>query len=174
MQSGLERPNATTLKGRPLTLVGPVLAVGAQAPDFATVDQTWAPVTLAATGNRVRLFSAVPSLDTGVCAAQTKRFNDEAAAFGERVAFYTISTDLPYAARRWVGETGVTRVTTLSDHIETSFGRGYGTLIKELRIECRAVFVLDARGVLRHVEYVREMGDHPNYDAALAALKSLL
>jgi thiol peroxidase len=169
-----ERPSATTLKGRPLTLVGPELKVGETAPDFATVDPAWTPVTLASTGRRVRVFSVVPSLDTSVCSAQTKRMNEEAARLGERVGFYSISADLPYAARRWCGEAGVRAVTALSDHFDVSFGTNYGTLVKELRIECRAVFVLDPGGVLRHVEYVKEIGDHPRYDDALTAVERLL
>ncbi|MCL6507375.1 MAG: thiol peroxidase [Bryobacteraceae bacterium] len=169
----MERPGATTLKGNPLTLVGPELKPGDKAPDFEVVDLTLSPVNLAATGNSVRIFSVVPSLDTPVCDAQTKRFNEEAAKL-PGVDIYTISMDLPFAQKRWCGAFGVDRVKMLSDHRSASFGTNYGTLIKELRIECRAIFVVDKDNVIRHVEYVKEVGDHPNYEAALAAARALV
>jgi thiol peroxidase len=168
----MERPGATTLKGNPLTLVGPELKPGDKAPDFEVVDVTLSPVNLSGTGNSVRIFSVVPSLDTPVCDAQTKRFNEEAAKL-PGVDIYTISMDLPFAQKRWCGAFGVDRVKMLSDHRSASFGANYGTLIKELRIECRAIFVLDKDNVIRHVEYVKEVGDHPNYEAALAAARAL-
>ena len=174
MQTIMERPNAITLKGKPLTLIGPELKVGDRAPDFTLIDQSWSAINLAATGKRARVFSVVPSLDTSVCTLQTKRFNDEAGKFGDRVAFYTISRDLPYAAKRWCGAEGVTRVTTLADHMDANFGKNYGVFIKEIGLDARSVFVLDAAGSLRHVEYVREFAEQPNYDAVLAALKGLL
>ena len=169
----MERPGATTLKGNPLTLVGPELKPGDKAPDFEVVDLTLSPVNLAATGNSVRIFSVVPSLDTPVCDAQTKRFNEEAAKL-PGVDIYTISMDLPFAQKRWCGAFGVDRVKMLSDHRSASFGTNYGTLIKELRIECRAIVVVDKDNVIRHVEYVKEVGDHPNYEAALAAARALV
>jgi len=168
----MERPGAITLKGTPYTLIGPELKPGDAAPDFEAVDTTLKAVTLADTGNKVRIFSVVPSLDTPVCDMQTKRFNDEAAKMPE-IEVYTISMDLPFAQRRWCGAFGVDNVKMLSDHKTASFGQAYGTLIKELRIECRAIFVLDGNNVIRHAEYVKEVTDHPNYDAALAAAKAL-
>lgn len=169
----MERPGATTLKGNPLTLVGPELKPGDPAPDFEVVNNSLETVNLAKTGNSVRIFSVVPSLDTPVCDAQTKRFNEEAARLSG-VDIFTISMDLPFAQKRWCGAFGVDRVKMLSDHRTGSFGAAYGTLIKELRIESRAIFVLDKNNVIRHVEYVKEVADHPNYDAALAAARSLL
>lgn len=168
----MERPGATTLKGNPFTLVGPELKPGDPAPDFETVDTTLKTVKLADTGNKVRIFSVVPSLDTPVCDMQTKRFNDEAAKM-PNVEIYTISMDLPFAQRRWCGAFGVDNVKMLSDHRSGSFGEAYGTLIKELRIESRAIFVLDSNNVIRHAEYVKEVTDHPNYDAALSAAKAI-
>lgn len=159
------------MKGNPLTLIGPELKVGDKAPDFEVVDGALAPVGLAGTGHNVRIFSVVPSLDTPVCDAQTKRFNEEAAKLSG-VDIYTISMDLPFAQKRWCGAFNVERVKMLSDHRAGSFGAAYGTLIKELRIESRAIFVLDKDNVLRHVEYVKEVPDHPNYDAALSAAQS--
>ncbi|HSB13371.1 MAG TPA: thiol peroxidase [Bryobacteraceae bacterium] len=169
----MERAGATTLKGNPLTLIGPALKPGDKAPDFEVVDTTLSAVNLAKTGNSVRIFSVVPSLDTPVCDAQTKRFNDELAKL-PNVEVYTISMDLPFAQKRWCGAFGVDRVKMVSDHKTGSFGSAYGTLIKELRIESRAIFVVDKNNVIRHVEYVKEVGDHPNYDTALAAAKAAL
>lgn len=168
----MERPAATTLKGKPFTLIGPELSAGDKAPDFEAVDTSLQPVSLAATGNNVRIFSVVPSLDTPVCDMQTKRFNDEVAKLSG-VDVYTISMDLPFAQKRWCGAFGVDRVKMLSDHKGASFGEAYGTLIKELRIESRAIFVLGKDNTLSHVEYVKEVGEHPNYDAALSAAKGL-
>jgi thiol peroxidase len=107
-----------------------------------------------------------------VCDAQTKRFNDEAARLGG-VDFYTVSMDLPFAQKRWCGAFGVDHVKMLSDHRNASFGEHYGTLIKELRIESRAIFVVDGENKVRHVEYVKEVADFPNYEAALAAARSI-
>ena len=167
----MERAGATTLKGNPLTLIGPELKAGDSAPDLNLVDNGLKPVTLKDTGERVRIISVVPSLDTPVCDAQTKRFNEEAAKLSG-VDIYTVSMDLPFAQKRWCGAFGVDNVKMLSDHKDGSFGQNYGTLIKELRIESRAIFVLDARNQVRHVEYVKEVADHTNYEAALTAARS--
>jgi thioredoxin-dependent peroxiredoxin len=119
----------------------------------------------------VRIFSVVPSLDTPVCDAQTKRFEDEASKL-PGVAIYTVSMDLPFAQQRWCGNYGIDKVMMLSDHRTGSFGEHYGTLIPDLRIESRAIFVLDGDNRLRHVEYVNEVGSHPDYEAALEAARS--
>jgi thiol peroxidase len=168
----MERKGAVTLKGNPLTLIGPELKAGDRAPDFECVDNTLKPVTLAGTGNKVRIFSVVPSLDTPVCDAQTKRFNEEAAKL-PGVDVYTISVDLPFGQKRYCNTFGIDNVKMLSDHRDVSFGANYGTLIKELRIENRAIFVLDREGVIRYVEYLKEVGEHPQYEPALKAAKEL-
>jgi len=159
------------MRGNPLTLIGPELKVGDTAPDFAVVDNGLKPVTLKDTGKQVRIISVVPSLDTPVCDAQTKRFNEEAAKMPS-VDIYTVSMDLPFAQKRWCGAFAVDKVKMLSDHKDGSFGTSYGTLIKELRIESRAIFVIDPENRIRYAEYVREVADHPNYLAALEAAKS--
>jgi thioredoxin-dependent peroxiredoxin len=169
----MERPGAATLHGNPLTLIGPELKAGAKAPDFDTVDAGLKPVNLAGTAGKVRIFSVVPSLDTPVCDMQTKRFNEEAAKMPD-VDIITVSMDLPFAQKRWCGAMGVDNVKMLSDHRTGSFGTAYGTLVKDVRIESRAIFVLDKDDTLKHVEYVKEVADHPNYDAALAAARQLL
>src|SRR5215469_3212823 len=167
----MERPGATTMRGNPLTLIGPELKPGDAAPDFTVTDNNLKPVSLKDTGSSVRIISVVPSLDTPVCDAQTKRFNEEAAKMSG-VEIYTVSMDLPFAQKRWCGAFGVDKVKMLSDHKEGSFGSNYGTLIKELRIESRAIFVLDPHNKIRHAEYVKEVADHPNYEAALSAARA--
>jgi thiol peroxidase len=166
------RTSAITLRGNPKNVIGPELKAGDTAPDFEVVDTTLKPVTLADTGNGVRIFSVVPSLDTPVCDMQTKRFNEEAAAL-PNVKIFTISMDLPFAMKRWCGAMGVDNLVMLSDHRTGSFGSAYGCLIEDLRIHARAIFVIDANNVIRHVEYVTEVGNHPDYDAALGAAKAL-
>jgi len=168
----MERPGAATLKGNALTLIGPELKVGDKAPDFDVVDNNLAAVNLQQTGHSVRIISVVPSLDTPVCDAQTKRFNDEIAKL-PGVEVLTVSMDLPFAQKRWCGAFGVDRVKMLSDHKSGSFGSSYGTLIKELRIESRTIFVLDKDNIIRYVQYVKEVTDHPDYEAALKAAISL-
>jgi thiol peroxidase len=160
----------TILQGKHFELDGPELQVGQKAPDFDVVDDSLQPVNLAKTGNGIRIFSVVPSLDTPVCDAQTKRFEDVAAQL-PGVKIYTVSMDLPFAQKRFCGNFGLKNINMLSDHRTGSFGRNYGTLIPELRIESRAIFVVDGQNILRHVEYVRQVGDHPDYEAALQAAR---
>ena len=156
-----------------MTLIGPELKPGDKAPDFDAVDSSMQPVDLAKTGKTVRLFSVIPSLDTPVCDAQTKRFNEEASAL-PGVEFYTVSMDLPFAQKRWCGAFGVDNLKMLSDHRSGSFGTQYGTLIKQLRIESRAIFILDKDSVIQYAEYVKEVSDHPDYEAALKKVKELV
>ncbi len=169
----MERLAAVTVQGNPLTLIGPELKVGDKAPDFHVVDVNSRPVTLAGTGSGLRIFSVVPSLDTPVCDAQTRRFNLEAAGL-PHISILTVSMDLPFAQKRWCGAFAVDHVTMLSDHRDGSFGANYGTLIKELRLESRAIFVVDASDTIRYVEYVREITNHPDYEAVLAAVRQAM
>ena len=152
-------------------MLGPALKPGEKAPDFKAVDDSLKALDLAGTGNGVRIFSVVPSLDTPVCDAQTKRFNEEAGKLPD-VRIYTFSMDLPFAQKRWCGAFGVDHVRMVSDHRDGSFGEAYGTLIKDLRILSRAIFVIDKNNVIRYVEYVKEVGDHPNYESALSAARA--
>lgn len=167
-----ERTGVTSFKGNPLTLIGPAIAVGQKAPDFQVLAQDLSTVTLANSQGKVRLLSVVPSLDTPVCDQQTRRFNQEAAKL-PNVAILTISMDLPFAQKRWCGAAGIDKIQVLSDHKDASFGTAYGTLIKELRLLARSIFVVDGGGTVRYVEYVPEVTAHLNYDAALAAARSL-
>ena len=157
-----------------MTLDGTELRPGDKAPDASLKKSLVDTVRIAETPARTRIFSVVPSLDTPVCAQQTKRFNEEAAKL-TNIDFYTISCDLPTGMARFCGAEGVDpeRVRLLSDHFDLSVGKAYGTLIPDLRLQCRAVFVIDATGTIRYAEYVPEIADHPNYDAVLACAKQL-
>ena len=161
----------TTFKGDPLVLVGPELKAGDQAPDFELTGNDLSAVSLSQTSG-TRIFSVVPSLDTPVCDQQTRRFNEEAAGIGD-VTIYTVSSDLPFAQSRWCGAAGVDKVTTLSDHKTGKFGESWGTMIRDWRIQSRAVFVVDGDNTVRYAEYVPEVAEHPNYDRVLAAAKSV-
>ena len=166
-----ERKGGVTFKGNPLTLVGPELKAGDKAPEFQVVADDLSAVTLASSKGKTRLISVVPSLDTPVCDQQTRRFNEEAAKVPGNVAVITISVDLPFAQKRFCSTAGITKLKVLSDHRDVSFGTHYGVLIKELRILTRAIFVIGADDTIKYVEYVKEMTNHPNYEAALDALK---
>lgn len=170
----MERPGDVTFQGNPLTAIGPRLKPGDSAPDFELLANDLSLVRLSQSAGKVRLIAAVPSLDTPVCDLETRTFNEKLDAFAGRVQGYTVSADLPFAQARWCGAAGVQNMQSLSDHRDMSFGTAYGTRIKELRLESRAVFVVDADGILRYTEYVKEITESPNYDAALAAVKSLL
>jgi thiol peroxidase len=169
-----ERSGIITFKGNPFTLLGPELKVGDKAPDFTVVDNALAPVSLAGSAGRIRIISSVPSLDTPVCDTETRRFNQEAAGLPGDVVVLTISLDLPFAQKRWCGAAGIDKVMTLSDYRERSFGQNYGVLIKELLLLTRAIFVIDAQGVLRYIQIVPEVTSEPDYAAVIAAAKSLL
>ncbi len=163
-----------TLKGNPLALEGPELKIGDKAPDATLRKSLVDKVRISDTQGKPRILSVVPSLDTPVCAVQTKRFNSEASGLAG-VALMTISCDLPTAQARFCGAEGIDRerFQFLSDYFDLSFGKAYGTAVPDLRIECRAVFVLDKDGIIRHVEYVPEIASEPNYDAVLACARGL-
>lgn len=169
-----ERIGVATLKGKEITLLGPELQPGDKAPDFVLNKDLLTEVSLADYKGKIKLISVVPSLDTGVCDAQTRRFNVEAASLGNDVAILTVSVDLPFAQARWCGAAGVDKVVTLSDYKYKSFGMEYGVLIKELQLDMRSIFVLDKDNIIRYVEYVKEMSEHPDYEGALSAVKALL
>jgi thiol peroxidase len=169
-----ERTGIITFKGNPMTLVGPELRPGDAAPPFTVVDTTLAPVTLADFAGKIKIISAVPSLDTPVCDTETRRFNQEAASLPESVAVLTLSLDLPFAQKRWCGAAGIDRVKTLSDYRERSFGLAYGVLIKELALLSRSIFVVDRNDVIRYIQHVPEVTQEPDYGAVLTAARQLL
>lgn len=162
-----------TLHGNPVTVRGKQLAVGDAAPEFSLLDNDLNPVSLRDFGYQVKLISIVPSLDTGVCDHQTRRFNQELGSL-DNVVVITVSVDLPFAQKRWCGNAGLDHAITLSDHLDVNFGKAYGVLIEELRILARAVLVLDSNNKVTYVEYLNEVTQHPDYDKALAAVKALL
>src|SRR5581483_5876208 len=160
-----------TFKGNQVTLLGNEIKVGDKAPNFTVLANDLSEVTLDNTKGQVRLISVVPSLDTGVCDAQTRRFNEEASKLGN-VKILTISVDRPFAQKRWCGAAGVENVQTLSDHRDLSFGEAYGVVMQEFRLLARSIFVVDSNDTVTYVEYVSEGTNHPNYEAALEAVKS--
>jgi thiol peroxidase len=166
-----ERTGVITMKGKPMTLIGPALKPGDRAPDFQTVNQALESVTLASSRGKVRLFATVPSLDTPVCAVETKRFAQEIPKLPPNVQLLTVSADLPFAQKRWCGAENVS-VATLSDHRSLSFAEAYGVLIKELRILARAIFVVDAADKITYVQIVPEIAQEPDYDKAIMAARS--
>jgi len=161
-----------TFKQNPITLIGKEVKVGDTAPNFTVLANDLSPVTLNDSKGKVRLISVVPSLDTGTCDAQTRKFNESASKIGEDVVILTISNDLPFAQKRWCAAAGIDSVQTLSDHRDLSFGEAYGVAIQELRLLTRAVFVVDANDKITYVEYVPEATEHPNYEKAIEAVKS--
>ena len=169
-----ERDGIVTMRGNPLTLVGSEVKVGDTAPDFTVLDNNLSPVAFSSFRGKVCIISSVPSLDTPVCDRETRRFNEEAARLDPNLVVLTISMDLPFAQKRWCGAAGVTRVQTLSDHRDGSFGMSYGVLIKELRLLARVVFVVDTAGIIQHVHIVNEVTEEPDYETILTAVRALL
>jgi len=167
----MSRTNEVTMGGNPVTLLGEKILVGAKAPDFTVLDAGLAPVKLSSQKGKTVIISVAPSLDTGVCAAQTRRFNEEAAKLDD-VAIMCVSVDLPFALGRFCGAEGIDAVQTLSDHKDLDFGTKYGFIIEEFRLLARGIVVVGADGIIKHVEYVPEVTDHPNYDEALKIAKA--
>ena len=170
----MSRSDEVTFKGNPITLAGDALSAGQAAPDFTLhfFKDGMQSLTLSDLKGKPTLLSVVPSLDTGVCAIQTKKFNESLSDLGDSVNAVTVSLDLPFAMNRFCGAEEITNLQVASDYQDRNFGNSYGTLIEELKILTRAIFVLDADGNITHVEYVDDVTNEPNYDAALAALKS--
>lgn len=169
----LERAGGVIFKGNPHTVRGPVLQVGDKAPNFEVVANDWSRMSLSDTAGKVRLLSVVPSLDTSICDAQTRRFNEEASQFSEDVIVWTISADLPTSQKRWCGAAGIERVTTLSCHYDMAFADAYGVHDVDFRWCVRSVFVVDQEDTIRYVEYVPAIGSEVNFDAAMNALKEV-
>ncbi|MDP8254924.1 MAG: thiol peroxidase [Candidatus Alcyoniella australis] len=169
-----ENSNAVTLNGTPMTLIGKLIQVGAQAPDFKLLDNDMQQVGLDAITGKTLIISVVPSLDTPVCDMQTRTFNKAAVELGADVEILTISMDLPFAQKRWCGAAGVEAVRTLSDHRYASFGEAYGLLIGELRLLARAVIVVDEQRVVRYVQLVPEISAEPDYNEVIARVAELI
>jgi thiol peroxidase len=167
-----KRKGVMTLGGNPVTLIGKEIKVGDKAPSFTVLDNGSKPVTLEDAKGKKLIISVVPSVDTPVCSAQTRRFNEEAAKM-DGVEIYTISVDLPFALARYCAAEGIDKVKTLSDHKDLSFGEAYGFVIEEARLLGRGIVIVDEEGIVRYVEYVKEVSNYPDYDKALVAVNSL-
>ncbi|WP_226036416.1 thiol peroxidase [Aquibacillus saliphilus] len=161
-----------TFKETPMTLIGDEVKIGDKTPDFKVLDNNLQEVSLSDFKGQVKIISVVPSVDTGVCSEQTKRFNDEAEKLGN-VKVLTVSMDLPFAQKRWKNENGIKQIEIFSDHREADFGINYGVLMKELRLLARSVFVIDNDDIVRYTEYVSEGTNHPNYEKALEAVRKI-
>jgi len=168
-----KRKDFVTMGGNPVTIIGNEVKVGDNAPDFTVLTNDLKPFSLQDAGDNVKIISVVPSVDTGVCEFQTTHFNQEASELGN-VRILTISVDLPFAQKRFCGAKGIDKVITLSDHKDLSFGMNYGFVIEELRLLSRGIVILDKSNVVKYVEYVKEVGEHPNYDKAIEEAKKLI
>lgn len=169
----MERANAFDFAG-PKTLVGPALQVGDKAPAFVLIGPDLKEIDSVTMAGKPMVISVAPSVDTGVCDLQTKRFNEEAGKLGDKVVILSVTADLPFALRRYCGANEIKNLVVASDHRTMAFGAAYGTYVKEIRLESRAAFVVDAAGIIRYAEYVPVAGQQPNYDAALAVLAGLI
>jgi thiol peroxidase len=174
MPTEKERPGLVTFKGNPLTLLGEEVKVGDKAPNFKVLDNSMQPATLESYQGKIKIITAVPSLDTPVCNTETRRFNQEADKLPQNVAILTISMDLPFAQARWCAAAGVEKVKTFSDYRDHSFGLAYGVLVKELKLLARSVFIVDDQDIIRYVELVPEIAQEPDYDRILNAVRALL
>lgn len=156
-----------------ITLLGNQVTVGEPAPPFKVVNESFAAVSLSDFTNKTLLISVVPSLDTGVCSLQTKRFNDEVSNFSDQVTMLTISNDLPFAQKRFCKNEKVENIKVLSDAVWRDFGSQYGLLIKDMGLLTRAIFIIDNQGKVAYKELVKNISNHPNYELALTELNKL-
>lgn len=163
-----------TMKGNPLKVEGRCIEEGAQVPAFTLTGTDLAEVTNAAFAGKVIVLMTIPSIDTPVCAVETKRFNQEVSSLSGDVVVLAISRDLPFALKRWCGAEGVARVIPLSDFKHRTFGKEFGVELPDLGLLARAVFVVDKSGKVKHVDYVSEVASEPNYAEAIQAVKSCL
>lgn len=169
----MERKGIVTIHGKAATLVGPELKVGDKAPAFTVLDGDLKEVSLKDFSGKIKVISVTPSLDTPVCDVQARRFNSEAASLPADTVVLNISMDLPFAITRFCTTAGIERVKAYSDHRDGSFGTAYGVLMKEARLLARSVFIIDKDDIVRHVEIVPEISNHPDYEKALAALQKV-
>lgn len=168
-----ERKGVVKFKGEPLTLLGQEVKIGQTVPDAEVLANDLTTIKLSDFRGKVCVICSVPSLDTPVCDIQTRKFNEQAASLGEDVVVLTVSMDLPFAQKRWCGSANIENVQTLSDHRAGEFGNAFGLFIKELRLLARAVFVVDADGVVKYIQIVDELTNEPDYDAAIKAVKEI-
>ncbi len=170
----MERTGKITFQGNPLTLLGTEQKIGGKAPDFTVLDKELKEVRFTDFSGKIKFISVTPSLDTAVCDMQARRFNQEAAQLPDSVVIMNISMDLPFAIARFCTTAGIDKIQTYSDHRDASFGNAYGVLIKELRLLARSIFIIDRDDIIRYIQLVPELTEHPDYDKALAELKKLI
>lgn len=170
-----ERKGLMVFRGKDVTVLGPDIHVGDQAPEFSVTTKDWSTfMGLESTQGKVRIIGSLPSLSTGVCDRETKKFNLEASSLGDNVSILMVSMDLPWTIDNWCASAGVEQVITLSDHKQGDFGKKYGVLLKEIQVFRRAIFVVDQRGKVIYVEYLPSIGDEPDYPKVLEAARSAL
>lgn len=169
----MERKNIITIKGNPLTLLGEEMKAGDLAPDFTVLDGDLKEIHLRDFAGKTKIISVTPSLDTPVCDLQVRRFNQEAAKLSDNTVVLNISMDLPFAISRFCTSAGIDKVRAFSDHRDASFGSAYGVLIRELRLLARSIFIIDEHDVIRYIEIVPEVTEHPDYDKALDLVKKI-
>lgn len=165
-----ETKGVATKGGAPLTLLGEPAVVGMVAPDFTAVDATFKPVKLSDFKGKTVIISVFPSIDTPVCATQTREFNKRATKLGDDVVVLGVSKDLPFALGRFCAAEGIKNVHTLSDFMASEFGLKYGFLIKEMMLLSRGVVIVDKCGKIAYVEYLNDIAKEPNYDKVLASI----
>ena len=163
-----------TFGGNPVTLLGDAARPGNIAPDFTVVDSDMKPVKLSDFNGKIKILSVAPSVDTPVCANQTRKFNKEATKMNDNIAVLSISVDLPFALKRFCAAEGIDNVETLSDHKDVDFGIKYGFLIEEMRLLARGIVIIDKDNTIKYVEYVSEIGEEPNYEKALEEIRKLV
>lgn len=166
--------HTVTFKGQPYTVVGPLLKPGDKAPNFRLLDQDLQERTLKDYAGKTLLLSVVYSLETSICDAQTRRFNQEVSGLGPDVAVVTISNDMPVTQKRWCTDHNQEPCLTLSDNRDHNFGKRYGTWVKDLGLHQRSVFVIDKKGIIRYAQYLPSIGEHPDYEKPIAVVKELL
>jgi thioredoxin-dependent peroxiredoxin len=169
-----EKHEIVTMAGKSMTLLGPELKTGDDAPDYTLLDNSLKAVNLSDSAGKIRLISVVPSLDTEVCAIQTEHFNKAAKRLSDDVVIYTVSMDLPFAQKRWITENEINNVVTLSDFNTADFGLEYGLLLKELRLLTRAVVVVDKNDKIADYQIVPEITDEPDYAQTLDVIRKLV
>lgn len=168
-----KRSDVVKFGGNPVTLIGTEVKIGDKAPDFTALSPDLSPLSLSDTKGKVRVISVVPSIDTSVCDIQTRWFNEEAAKI-DGLTVLSISVDLPFALKKYCAAKDIANIKTISDHKDLDFGLKYGFVIEELRLLSRGTVVIDKNDIVRHVEYVANIGDQPDYDKVMTVVKQYL
>ncbi|MDE5592150.1 MAG: thiol peroxidase [Helicobacter sp.] len=162
-----------TFKGNSVRLAGKAVEVGNDAPKVELVAGDLSLKSVGGSSGKYQVINVVPSLDTGVCATQTRKFNEKASSL-KNTEVFVVSLDLPFAQSRFCSTEGIDNVVVLSDFRGKDFGKSYGVLLDDSPLEgllTRAVFVVDPQGSIVYKEIVSEITNEPNYEAALAVIK---